>query len=136
MKIKKFIEQGAFSEKSPKDWSGEYVSNYLVQLGDAITEAMNENEIGKSISQDAEKIQRMTSTMNDVFGLVIDLVSNVPYSTLREVKLVNKEKMQMVDYAVSDLKDVSQRQNEITRMLDERIFQLNEALGKMNERLQ
>ena len=112
------------------------MSDYLIQLSDAITKVMIDNEVRKCLGQDAEKNHRMTSLMKEVFGLVIDLISNVPYSKLREVKLVNKEKLHRIGYAASDLKDASRWQHEISRMLDQRISELNEALGKMNERLQ
>ena len=136
MKIKNFIEQGAFSEMPPEQWSGEYVSDYLGELRDAITEVMTNKDVGKFIDQDSEKIQRMTSTMNAVLGLMIDLVSIVPYSNLREVKLVNKQKMLGFNDAVSDLKIVSERQHQSTRMLDERISEFDKALEKINARLQ
>jgi hypothetical protein len=136
MKIKNLIEQMALTEKSPEQWSGEYVSDYLFQLNDAFVELMMEKEMEKLLGAEKEKIQRMTSTMNEVFGLMINLVSNVPYSTLREVKLVNKDKMLDVGYAISDLNTVSDRQNEINRMLDEKMVELHKALEKMNERLQ
>lgn len=136
MKIKNLIEQMALTEKSPEQWSGEYVSNYLFQLNDAFVELMMEKEMEKLLGAENEKIQRMASTMNEVFGLMINLVSNVPYSTLREVKLVNKDKMLDVGYAISDLNTVSDRQNEINRMLDEKMVELHKALEKMNERLQ
>ena len=136
MKIKNFMEQGAFSEMPPEQWSGEYVSDYLTQLRDAITEVMTDTEVRKFIDEDSEKIQRMISTMNEVLGLMIDLVSIVPYSTLREVKLVNKQKMLEFDGAISEVKHASEIQHETTKMLDERIFELNIALEKMNARLQ
>jgi hypothetical protein len=134
MKIKNFMEQGAFSEMPPEQWSGEYVSDYLTQLRDVITEVMTDTEVGKIIDEDSEKIQSMISTMSEVLGLMIDLVSIVPYSTLREVKLVNKQKMLLFDGAISDVKHVSEVQHETTRMLDERISELNKALEKMNAR--
>lgn len=136
MKLKNLIEQESLPEKTPNEWSGEYVSDYLIRLNGALTELMMEKEMEKILGTDPEKIQRMTSTMSEVFGLMINLVSNVPYSTLKEVKLVNKDKMLEVGYAISDLNAVSDRQNEIARMLDEKMVELHKALEKMNERLQ
>ena len=120
----------------PEQWSGEYVSDYLTQLRDVIAEVMTDTEVGKFIDEDSEKIQRMISTMNEVLGLMIDLVSVVPYSTLREVKLINKQKMLGFDGAISDVKHVSEIQHETIRMLDARVFELNKALEEMNARLQ
>ena len=51
MKINKFLEQGAFSEMPPEQWSGEYVSDYLTQLRDVITEVMTDTEVSKFIDE-------------------------------------------------------------------------------------
>jgi hypothetical protein len=136
MKIKQIIQQEPFSNISPDQWSGEYVSDYIIQIGYALSEFLSSEECIKVLCEEPEKIDAMKKTMNHVFELISNLTSTATYSKLSELKLVNQERMDDLIRSVSEFKKISALQNETTCMLDQKIIEVENEIQRAYSRLQ